>query len=80
MFFWCHFQLVEDMVPQGLHVVPVLDNTVLDRVVELEDALVFFLQTLVSLKRRILTALSPMKISWSFCVIITFWWIGRPTL
>ena len=38
-----YFELVEDVTPDLLHVVPILHHAVLHRVLQLQDALEFFL-------------------------------------
>lgn len=44
MLFRRHLQLIKNMSPDVLHVVPVLDDSMLDRPIKLQDALKFLLQ------------------------------------
>lgn len=41
MFSWVDFELIEDVSPDGLHLLPVADNSMLNRVVKLDNAFVF---------------------------------------
>ena len=56
-------ELIEDMSPDLLHVVPVLNHAVFDGPVQFKNAFEFFLKDLATNK---LTAASPIKVSCSF--------------
>lgn len=43
MLFWRDFELIENMAPKCFHIIPVRNNTVLNRVVKLEDSTIFVL-------------------------------------
>ena len=62
MFLGLHLQLVKNMAPKGLHIVPILNNSVLNWVSQLQDSFVFILQKGWG-KFEILTAASPIKTS-----------------
>ena len=46
-------KLIENMSPDGFHIIPILDNPVVHRVAQLEDALEFLLQTRERKVRRL---------------------------
>ncbi len=43
MLLWGHLELVEHVSPELLHVVPVLNDAMLDRIIEFKNALVLVL-------------------------------------
>lgn len=43
VFLWRNFELIEDMSPKLLHIIPILNDTVLNWIIEFEDSPVFVL-------------------------------------
>ena len=70
MFLGRDLKLIEDMPPKLLHIIPVLDNSVLNWIVKFQDSPVFVLNQQYTVRKKygktVLTAASPMKVSCSF--------------